>query len=302
VRKGTRPWRRPAGRDNSTGVLPTSRTVVANGLRHHVLEWDGGGRTTVLCLHGFLDVGWAFHRVGAALAEAGHHVVAPDLRGHGSTERVGAGGYYHFMDMVADVADLAGALARDRLALAGHSMGASIACTFAGAFPDRPWRIASMEGFRLEDTPPGAAPRRVAQWVADVRRARGASPRVYPSIEAAARRIREHDPRCPEAEARFLAERGTVPAPGGVAFAHDPLHVTRGPYPFRLDAALATWRAVRCPVLLVEGAEGERPSDFTERVAAFRDARVVTIEGAGHMMMRHRPDDVARTLVEFFAG
>ena len=38
---------------------PVQRDVTANGLRLRVLEWDGGGRTTVLCLHGFLDSAWA---------------------------------------------------------------------------------------------------------------------------------------------------------------------------------------------------------------------------------------------------
>ena len=43
---------------------PSQRDVTANGLRLRVLEWDGGGRTTLLCLHGFLDFAWAFHGHG----------------------------------------------------------------------------------------------------------------------------------------------------------------------------------------------------------------------------------------------
>jgi pimeloyl-ACP methyl ester carboxylesterase len=285
-------------------VQPTSRSVLANGLRHHVLEWDGGGRATVLCLHGFLDLAWAFHAVAPVLARAGHHVVAPDLRGHGETERVGSGGYYHFMDYVLDVADLVEALARDRLALVGHSMGGSVGAYFSGAFPDRVWRLAILESLRLGDTPPQAFPGRAAEWVSAVHRARSRGAHVYESVEAAAKRIRNHDPLCPEDEARFLAERGTRPAPGGgVAFAHDPLHLTRGPYPFRLDQARAFWAAVRCPVLLVDGSESDPPpEDMPSRIAAFRDARQVAIRGAGHMMMRHRPLEVATVLAEFLRG
>ena len=281
-------------------MQPTSRSVLANGLRHHVLEWDGGGRSTVLCLHGFLDLAWAFHAVAPALARAGHHVVAPDLRGHGETERVGNGGYYHFMDYVLDVADLADALARDGLSLVGHSMGGSIAAYFAGAFPGRVRRLAILESLRLGDTPPRALPGRVAEWVSGVRRARARGPHVYGSVEAAARRIRHHDPLCPEPEARFLAERATRPVPTGVAFVHDPLHLTRGPYPFRLDQARAFWAAVRCPVLLVDGSESEPPPvDMPSRVGSFGDARQTVIRGAGHMMMRHRPLEVAGALADF---
>jgi pimeloyl-ACP methyl ester carboxylesterase len=283
-------------------VQPTSRTVVANGLRHHVLEWDGGGDTTILCLHGFLDIGFAFHRIAPALAARGHHVVAPDLRGHGETERVGAGGYYHFADYVLDVSDLADALARRRLALAGHSMGGSIACWFAGAFPERVWRLAALEGIRVPDLPAAAAPARLAEFVATVKRARVASQKVYATVDDAAQRLRRHDPLCPEDEARALAERGTREVPGGRAFRHDPLHLSRAPYPFRLEIALAIWSRIACPVLLVDGALSERvPADYPRRLAAFRDARLATVEGAGHMMMRHQPARVATLLGDFFA-
>lgn len=277
---------------------------MANGLRHHLLEWDGGGRTTVLCLHGFLDLGWAYHRVGPALAAGGYHVVAPDLRGHGRTERVGAGGYYHFMDYVLDVADLVDALARDRLALVGHSMGGGITGYFAGAFPDRVWRAVIMEGGRLPETPLETVPHRVAEWVHGVRRVRSHPQRVYRTLADAAARIRKYDHRCPEEEARFIAEHGTDAVPGGYVFQHDPLHVTRGPYPFRLDVALALWSAIPCPVLLVEGADTElkRTPDWPARIAAFRDLRHAIIPDAGHMMMRHRPDEVARVVLEFLGG
>jgi pimeloyl-ACP methyl ester carboxylesterase len=280
---------------------PSSRTVIANGLRHHVLEWNGGGRTTVLCLHGFLDFGWAFHRVGPLLAGAGYHVVAPDLRGHGRTERVGAGGYYYFMDYVLDVADLVDALARDRLAVVGHSMGGGITGYYAGVFPERVWRAVIMEGGRLPETPIETAPHRALEWIHGVRRVRSHRPRIYPSIEAAAAQIRKYDRFCSEEEARLLAERGTNPVPGGFVFQHDPLHVTRGPIPFRTDLALAFWRAVRCPVLLVEGEHTElrRTPDWERRIQAFGDLRHAVIPGAGHMMMRHRPEEVARTVLDF---
>ncbi|HEU4382866.1 MAG TPA: alpha/beta hydrolase [Anaeromyxobacteraceae bacterium] len=283
---------------------PVHREVVANDLRHHVLEWDGGGRTTVLCLHGFLDLAWGFAPLGPSLAEAGYHVVAPDLRGHGDTDRVGAGGYYYFADYLLDVADLVDALARERLALVGHSMGGTVALMYAGVFPGRPERVAAMESIHMrprEESPV----RRALEWIEGVRKARARGPAVLPTIQACAERIRRHDPRCPPDLALFLAERGTAPAPGGRAFKHDPLHLTRGPYPFRLDLWKAYFAAVACPVLLLDAAESQvpPPPDLAERLAAFaRPPRRAVVPGAGHMMIRHQPAEVARLLLEFLEG
>jgi pimeloyl-ACP methyl ester carboxylesterase len=280
---------------------PRRREVTANGLRHHLLEWDGGGKTTLLCLHGFLDLSWGFAPIAPALAEVGYHVVAPDLRGHGDTEWVGAGGYYYFMDYLHDVADLVDAVAREDLVLLGHSMGGSIASLFAGVFPERPRRIVVMEGMRLPEQPAEDLPGRAVDWIHGVRRARQRGPRALPDLDACAARIRQFDPLCPPDVAHFLAEHGTLPVSEGRAFKHDPVHVTRGPYPFRLEQWMQYWRAVRCPVLLLEGERTELPPppDMAERAACLRDVRTRVVPRAGHMMMRHEPAAVASAVLEF---
>jgi pimeloyl-ACP methyl ester carboxylesterase len=88
---------------------------------------------------------------------------------------------------------------------------------------------------------------------------------------------------------------------GGFAFKHDPVHVTRGPYPFRLEQWKQYWRAIRCPVLLVEAEQSELPPppDMPERVACLRDARLRVIPRAGHMMIRHEPAAVAAEVLSF---
>lgn len=282
---------------------PTSRSVQANGLRHHLLEWDGGGATTLLCLHGFLDFAWGFQPIAPALAEAGYHVVAPDLRGHGDTEWIGRGGYYHFMDYVFDVADLVDALTRERLMLVGHSMGAAISALYAGTFPDRVHKLVLMEGLSVPEAPLEQLPERTANWVASVRKARQRKPKVYASVEAAAARLKANDPMLDDALAHFLAEKGTREVEGGRSFKHDPVHLTRGPYPFRLSNVVPFWERIDCPTLLIDAAASDlQAPDRAERHSKFRHAREVIIPDAGHMMIRHQPQRVAEVLLDFLRG
>jgi pimeloyl-ACP methyl ester carboxylesterase len=280
--------------------------VTANGLRHHLLAWSPttlspNNQTTIFCLHGFLDASWGFYWVGEALAAQGYHVIAPDWRGHGDSARIGAGGYYHFLDYVSDLFDLVTQLQRERLVIVGHSMGGSVAGYFVGAFPEKVSRLVMMESIMMQEAAPEDLPDRMRDWISSVRQTSRRAPRCYATVQAAAERLRQLDPQCTEAQALFLAEKTTNSTPGGLVFKHDALHLTRGPYPFRLDHTAAFWRRITCPILMIEGADSvflEMPG-IEERYASFPAHQRVQIANAGHMMIRHAPAEVARLLASF---
>src|ERR1700755_2890747 len=131
---------------------------LSTGLTYNVLEWDGppadagapGSDLTFVLVHGFTDHGYAWHEVAERLAPHGH-VVAPDLRGHGDSDWIGAGGYYYFMDYLADLDDVIGKLARRRVVLAGHSMGGSVSAYYTGMRPERIAALALFEGLGPPD-------------------------------------------------------------------------------------------------------------------------------------------------------
>ncbi len=58
-----------------------------NGLRVHVLEagYETPNRPALLLLHGFPELAYSWRKVMVPLAEAGYHVLAPDVRGFGRT-------------------------------------------------------------------------------------------------------------------------------------------------------------------------------------------------------------------------
>lgn len=281
------------------------RFVTASGLRHRVVEWDGGGQTTVVLVHGFLDCGGSFGPLVAHLPE-GLHCVAPDLRGHGGTDRVGPGGYYHFVDYVRDLRHLVDQLKRERLILIGHSMGGGVSTLFTGSWPDEVERLVLLEGLGPPKEDVGDGPERMRRWVREVDAVRSGRKSVsrFDSLDAAAARLRAKDDRVGPERALELARWLTEPHPeGGLRWNHDALHRTRNPLVYRP----ATWEpfldAISCPVLTVSaGRSWYRWPDLPARRARLADHRHLRYEEATHMLHHDVPELLGRAITDFLDG
>jgi pimeloyl-ACP methyl ester carboxylesterase len=114
-----------------------------NGIRMHVLEcgYEAADRPGVLLLHGFPELAYSWRKVMPALAAAGFHVMAPDVRGYGRSG--GADATYDddlrpFQDLnkVRDVLALVFAFGHQSVAVVGHDQGSSLAGWCALARPD----------------------------------------------------------------------------------------------------------------------------------------------------------------------
>ncbi|HTU74942.1 MAG TPA: alpha/beta hydrolase [Trebonia sp.] len=105
---------------------------------------DPAGMPLVL-LHGMPRDHSSWAGIAPELVADGLRVIAPDLRGHGTSARTSA---YSFELMREDLHQLAGALRLDRFVLGGHSAGGTVATLFAERYPDR------LAGLILVDSPP----------------------------------------------------------------------------------------------------------------------------------------------------
>ena len=113
----------------------THRTVETNGIRMHLTE-AGSGPLVVLC-HGFPELWNSWRHQLPALAAAGFHAVAPDMRGYGQTDRPEAIDHYTLLHLVGDMVGLLDALGADHAVIAGHDWGAPVAWHAALLRPDR---------------------------------------------------------------------------------------------------------------------------------------------------------------------
>ncbi len=113
----------------------THRILETNGIQTHVAE-QGTGPLVILC-HGFPESWYSWRHQFAALAEAGFHAVAPDMRGYGKTDRPEAIDQYTLFHMVGDMVGLLDALGAETAVIAGHDWGAPVAWHAALLRPDR---------------------------------------------------------------------------------------------------------------------------------------------------------------------
>lgn len=103
----------------------THRFVETNSIKMHIAE-QGEGPLVVLC-HGFPESWYSWRHQLPALADAGYHVVAPDQRGYGQTDRPEAIEAYNILQLTADIVGLVNALNKDHAIVVGHDWGAVVA-------------------------------------------------------------------------------------------------------------------------------------------------------------------------------
>lgn len=286
---------------------PRYETLRIRGLKMHLTRWGPAPtalRPPVFLLHGWLDAGETFQFIVDAFRND-WPIVAPDWRGFGRSEWPQEG--YGFPDYLGDFDALMDELSPVSPAcVVGHSMGGNIANLYAGLRPERVRCVINLEGLGLPRTSPQDAPKRMRKWLNQIK-----SPTLeksYNSFEQLASVIQFRYPRFSADTAAFVARVwGVADGNDRVRLAADPRHHWVNPILYKREDAEATWREIRAPLLMVLGEE----SDYLTRLgadgtidalrAAYPDADVVSIAGAGHMLHIERPEAVAPVIEAFLS-
>jgi pimeloyl-ACP methyl ester carboxylesterase len=282
--------------------MPT-RTVDLGDVSLEVTEAGAGvgsgaaaGRR-VLLVHGFTADAGEVADVMGPLAERGWHAVAPDLRGHGRSDRPVDPAAYSFETLAADLVALADALGWDRFALVGHSLGGAVAQFVA---LDNPHRLT---GLVLASTFHGPVPGVTTELVelgsavvrtsgmAGLAQALAARRAENPDSVAAFERMQEARPGYAEQSARRL--ESTSP---DMWLALAPHFVTQQDRLHRL-------RGLDVPTAVIVGELDSTMLDDCRRIAGtVPGATLTVIPGAGHLPQLEQPEAWWDVLARFLDG
>ncbi len=277
---------------------------VGDGVRLHYVS--AGEGPLVLLLHGFPESWYAWRHRIPALAAAGLRVVAPDLRGYGTSDKPRRVRDYAPEILARDVARLVHALGAERAAVVGHDWGGGVAWLAAMQHPEEVERLAVLNcphpGRLLRALTDPAQLRR--SWYMFFFQLPGLPERLLRARgHAAIRRILLREATHPEAFTPEDIERYVEAAarPGALTGGVNYYRAILRTNPWRLQR---TFRPVVAPTLVIWG---ERDSALGPELAEpdpgwVRDLWVERIPEAAHFVQADAPDRVNALLLDFLGG
>ncbi|AFM19424.1 putative hydrolase or acyltransferase of alpha/beta superfamily [Mycolicibacterium chubuense NBB4] len=285
----------------------------------------------VLC-HGFPQLAYSWRHQIEGLAEAGYHVLAPDQRGYGGSDKPADVDAYTVVELSADVVGLLDDVSAQQAALVGHDFGAVVAWTAPLLHPAR---FSAVVGLSVPPVPRPRIPttqafRRVFAdrffYILYFQQQGPADAELNRDPAKALRHLFADPPTGdPEAASRMADPGpegllGRLGEPGGppdwLSQADFDVYVkefTRGGFTGPLNwyrcfdrnwelTAHPTARTIGVPAMFVGGSADpsliHTPRDRVREVVT-GNYREVMIEGAGHWLTEERPHSVTRLLRDF---
>ena len=118
---------------------PTTRErrVATNGIELHVVEAGPEDGIPVVLAHGFPELAYSWRHQIPALADAGYHVLAPDQRGYGLSDKPDAIEDYDIHHLTDDLLGLLDDIGADQAVFVGHDWGSMVVGQMALLHPER---------------------------------------------------------------------------------------------------------------------------------------------------------------------
>lgn len=260
----------------------------------------GTGNDPVVCLPGGMQASTYFGDLGGLPKH--RQVVMVDLRGTGLSAEPADAASYRCDLQAADVEALREHLGLDRLDLLGHSGGANLLYRYAADYPERVGRLVlvapSPRGLGI-DVPPEARARVLERrknepWYPEVAAA-------FAAIQAGQATEADWSALAPMAYGRWDEIARAHSAAQDEQTNHEAFRIYNEEGAFDPVPTRARLAALQAPTLVVAGEmDWSTPIGIAEEIArVFSDARLVVLDGAGHMPWMDDPHGFTSAVGQF---
>ena len=263
-----------------------------------------GENPTIVLLHGWLDQCASWDLVCTDLLHMGFASIAYDHRGHGKSDHVAQSAHYHFPDYVYDLMYLHEHIIKfdSPIILIGHSMGGTVASLYASLFPQYVQKIILIEGL---------GPRKESVYEAKDRYKKHLSQRqktsqnpLFPTREAAAKRLQRHHPYLSLERVHLLACRILIKHNDGWIWRFDPRHKKRSAISFSQERHEVILSTIQAPCYLIFGKKSPYIQwiDVEKRSALIPTHQQTYYIDGGHSPHLSHPTQLSHTLLNCIQG
>ena len=280
-------------------------TTPNTGIELHYRTWGNEDASPLVLVHGLASTLRIWDFVAPILAES-YFVVAYDQRGHALSEKPADG--YDLPTMLADLVGFIEALRIENSVLVGHSWGANLSLAYAATYPDRCAGLALVDGgiYDMQDMP-GNTWEKVSHELKPPDMSRYTLSDLVNRISSGVLSS------LPETFIEEYACSIMSVQPDGTLRARLTLDrhlaILRAIYEMRSSELLPR---VKCPVLAIQALDGEPKNEREAHFLRLKQqgaaraqellpgAKIVWMENTIHDIPLHRPEKLAREIIEFF--
>ena len=288
---------RESGVSFSHEWIPESKSVKANGLNFHYLEWGDPSKPLILMLHGFAQQAHSWDFVALAFADR-FRIIALDQRGHGDSDWASDGDYTPETQQI-DIAAIVHELSLDEFVLMGLSMGGRNSFTYAAKNPEK------VKALIIVD----AGPENVRAGTQNIRRFVEQDDELD-SIDAFVDRVVSYNPRRDPVQIRGSIVNNLRELPNGKwTWKYDKILRSPGRMGKTQDPDMTKrlWgyvESLSCPTLVVRGDRSDIIATDTadEMQKRIPNGKLAIIENAGHLVMGDNPSGFERAVTKFISN
>jgi pimeloyl-ACP methyl ester carboxylesterase len=272
-----------------------SHSATVNGVTLHYLQAGNGSQSPVVLLHGYAETSHMWRPLMPLLADR-HVVIAPDLRGAGSSSKPDSG--YEKKILAEDIHALVKSLGYPKVKIVGHDIGLMVAYAYAAQYPDEVESIVLMDAFL-----PGVGDWTKVWLLRDLWHFHFYGETPLKLVDGRERIYFEHfwndfaadrNHSVPEADRQFYAAE--YAKPGGMRAGFEYFKS------FEQDAkdfAGFAQNKLQMPMLVLAGEKAGGQFLIDQGRMVDTNVEGVVVKGSGHWLMEEAPDQTIPALVAF---